>query len=72
MKKLGFTLMAVALSLPLTFAATQAAQSTTPSTDQAQTGTTKPAKKTSKSAKKHHSKKKHSQPAANSAVPATK
>jgi hypothetical protein len=54
MKKLGITLLAAAFSLPLTFAATQDAQSAPPA-GQGQTDTSKPAKK--KTAKKKNTKK---------------
>ena len=70
MKKLGITLLAAAFSLPLTFAATQAAATpSAPSNGQAQTQPAKPAKKKTTSAKKHHKKPTKTQ---NSAAPATK
>jgi hypothetical protein len=69
MKKLGMTLLAGALSLPLTFAATQA--TATPSNGQAQTQPAKPAKKKPTHVKKHV-KKTAKTPTSNSAAPATK
>jgi hypothetical protein len=66
MKKLGITLLAAAFSLPLTFAATQDAQSTPPA-EQGQTS--KPAKK--KTAKKKHVKKDKGAPTTTE-TPATK
>jgi hypothetical protein len=66
MKKLGIAVLAAAFSLPLTFAATQAAA---PSNGQAQTQSAKPAKKKTTSAKKHHKKPTKTQ---NSAAPAAK
>ncbi len=73
MKKLGITLLAAALSLPLTFAATQGAQST-PSTGQAQTTTPKSQKKHTKSttAKKHHNRRNKGTTSGATAAPATK
>jgi hypothetical protein len=68
MKKLGITLLAAAFSLPLTFAATQAAQST-PSNGQAQTETAKPAKKHKKSVRRHRGKKSPKTGTSNSATP---